>query len=352
MVLEKDSSVLGYPGEVSKALNADHHGVCKYDSMVDPNYVTVRNVLKSLISKVVANRALQTSDDDKATVMTRRRSVDLRATLAISELPSVDYAFFRDQWVEGTGGWILQHETYLEWLRCDEPSPRLLWLTGGAASGKSVLTSVVINSLVGDQAEGHCQYYFIRFGDRKKRTLSLLLRSLTYQMALNIPGFQEKVIELADEAIGFETADPRIVWECIKSALVHVKTETSIFWIIDGLDEAENPRAVLKYLADLSSVTLPIRILVVSRKTTELDTAFQRLPPALHKTSIDVEGHAEDLRSYMLRELELDIPGDSEFTQQLMERVIRGAQNNFLVRLARLQNSDPNHCVGALNLIY
>lgn len=49
MVLEKDSSILGYPGEVSKPLDADHHGVCKYESREDPRYVTVRNVLKSLV---------------------------------------------------------------------------------------------------------------------------------------------------------------------------------------------------------------------------------------------------------------------------------------------------------------
>lgn len=51
MVLEKDSSVLGYPGEVSMPLDADHHGVCKYESRDDPRYITVRNVLKSLIGK-------------------------------------------------------------------------------------------------------------------------------------------------------------------------------------------------------------------------------------------------------------------------------------------------------------
>lgn len=51
MVLEKDSSVLGYPGEVSKPLDADHHGVCKFDSLDDPRYIAVRNVLKSLVGK-------------------------------------------------------------------------------------------------------------------------------------------------------------------------------------------------------------------------------------------------------------------------------------------------------------
>ena len=52
MVLEKDSSVLGSPGEISKPLDADHHGVCKYDSPDDPRYIAVRNVLKSLVRKL------------------------------------------------------------------------------------------------------------------------------------------------------------------------------------------------------------------------------------------------------------------------------------------------------------
>jgi hypothetical protein len=52
MVVEKDSSVLGYPGEISKPLDADHHGVCKYSSPDDPRYITVRNVLKSLVGKM------------------------------------------------------------------------------------------------------------------------------------------------------------------------------------------------------------------------------------------------------------------------------------------------------------
>lgn len=52
MVLEKDSSVLGYPGEISKPLDADHHSMCKYEGPNDPRYVTVRNALKSLVTKV------------------------------------------------------------------------------------------------------------------------------------------------------------------------------------------------------------------------------------------------------------------------------------------------------------
>ncbi|TLS23922.1 hypothetical protein PpBr36_08240 [Pyricularia pennisetigena] len=283
MVLEKESSVLGYPGEISKPLtNADHHGVCKYESPDDPNYVTVRNVLKSLFSKILASQARRGLEgQEMAGGKGRRHSTDLRTILGITELPNTDYAFFRDQWVEGTGQWLLQDQAYRQWLLSPNQSPSIIWLTGSAAAGKSVLASTVIDSLVGDAAEGYCQYFFIRFADRKKRTLSLVLRSLAYQMGLNVPGFQQQVLDFADEAIGFDTADSRTIWECIKSALSGMDMiSRPIFWIIDGIDEAEKPRTLLKYLADLHSIHLPIRVLLVGRRTNELDAEFQRLPAA------------------------------------------------------------------------
>lgn len=43
--------MLGYPGEVSKPLDSDHNEICKYESPNDHIYVTVRNALKSLMSK-------------------------------------------------------------------------------------------------------------------------------------------------------------------------------------------------------------------------------------------------------------------------------------------------------------
>lgn len=58
MILDKDSSVLGYPGEISKPLDANHHGVCKFDGPGDPNYISVRNVIQSLIKSHKPNGKL------------------------------------------------------------------------------------------------------------------------------------------------------------------------------------------------------------------------------------------------------------------------------------------------------
>ena len=51
MVLNKESSVLGHAGEVSNFLVADHHDVCKFSDQEDPNYVTIRNLLATLVAR-------------------------------------------------------------------------------------------------------------------------------------------------------------------------------------------------------------------------------------------------------------------------------------------------------------
>ena len=51
LVLSKDTAILGYPGEVSKSMDADHHNVCKYTSQHDSNYIIVRNALNTLVSR-------------------------------------------------------------------------------------------------------------------------------------------------------------------------------------------------------------------------------------------------------------------------------------------------------------
>lgn len=65
MVLEKDSSILGYPGEISKSLNADHHDVCKYTSQEDSNYVSVRNALKALVDSLGPRGMFRASLEDR-----------------------------------------------------------------------------------------------------------------------------------------------------------------------------------------------------------------------------------------------------------------------------------------------
>jgi hypothetical protein len=52
LIVEKSSATLGYPLERSCLLTADHRSVVKYDSPIDPNFVTVRNALVGVIEEI------------------------------------------------------------------------------------------------------------------------------------------------------------------------------------------------------------------------------------------------------------------------------------------------------------
>ncbi|KAJ5553326.1 hypothetical protein N7494_002704 [Penicillium frequentans] len=327
MILEKESSVLGYPGETSKALSADHHDICKYESPLDPNYITVRNVLKSIISKIIsANQTNQSHVSD------RRESFDLKATLAIPELPDIDYIFFKDQWTQGTSAWFLEEKAYQEWADPQRSTPSFLWVTGDAGTGKSVLSSFVINHLA--EQNRLCQYFFIRYGDRKKRTLSLLLRSLAFQIAQSDPHFLAKLAELADEALDLETADPKTIWERIfKSILFKMERQKPLYWVIDGLDESFDARETIKLFSDVVLSFSKIRILLLSRLTSEITFAFKKVSPLIHQGQISVEGHQEDIYAHINQELSMS--GSADLRKDIVQRLVEGAQRNFLwLRLA------------------
>lgn len=323
MVLEKDSSVLGYPGEMSKALDADHHGVCKYDSPEDPNYVTVRNVLKTIMSKIIATRKpIQLSVPD------RRQSTDLKTMLSIDELPDIDYIFFQDQRAQNTNEWVLEENSFIKWANTTESNSRVLWLHGGPATGKSVLSSFVLNHLV--EQGRHAQYFFVRFGDQKKRSLSMLLRSLTYQIARSVPQFMQRLIELGDEGIDFGSADARTIWDRVfRSLLFTVKLTSPHFWVIDGIDEADDPQAVIRVISDLSQSSTPVRVLFTSRKLPLISNAMQKASRSIVVDDFSIEGHIDDMRSFISQELSVSV--NETFKKSIENRLLDGAQNNFLV---------------------
>ncbi|KAL9003320.1 MAG: hypothetical protein Q9188_003796 [Gyalolechia gomerana] len=247
MILEKDSSILGYPGEISRALDADHHNVCKYDSPHDPNYVAVKNALQSLIAKIVsANESI----DDSSSVYDK--PVVLKSLLGIAEMPDTDYILFRDQWLQGT------------------------------LSSK--------------------------------------------------PNLIEKILQLKEHGIDFETATPRTLWERIFKAILFKIDQGLMYWVIDGLDEADDPGAIVKLLFEISGSSIPIRILFVSRETSEIAASFRKVPPELRLNSMSIEGRREDLSYYIQHELSLT---DGKLRENVCETVVRESQNNFLwVRLA------------------
>lgn len=54
-IVDRDSAVLGYPTESSSGLDADHHSICKFSGINDPNYIHVRDVLRMFLTRYDVN---------------------------------------------------------------------------------------------------------------------------------------------------------------------------------------------------------------------------------------------------------------------------------------------------------
>ena len=244
-----------------------------------------------------------------------------------------------------TCGWVLEQVPFLEWAHDPATKPRVLWLHGGAASGKSVLASFIINHLA--QLGVSCQYFFVRFGDQSKQSLSTVLRSLAYQIAQSLPAFRHGLTRLIDEATKLDTADAQTIWNRVfKSILFKIRLDLPLYWVVDGIDESDDPRALVNMMSEVDLAALPIRILIVSRKTQGLVSSFQRISKRVQLDTIPYEGNLIDISCFIDRDLE--VSGDKNFQTHVKKQILERAGGNFLWVFLAIQTI--NNCHTAANV--
>lgn len=56
LIVQKESAILGYAGERTAYINADHRGVCKFETPESPNYLILRNAFVRTIDSILDNR--------------------------------------------------------------------------------------------------------------------------------------------------------------------------------------------------------------------------------------------------------------------------------------------------------
>ena len=328
MVLEKDTSILGYKKEISTALDADHHNVCKYDSPQDSNYVSVRNALKTLVCRF-RSKGL----DPMSNRMTEEAKA-VKDLFGIASGPEEDLNEFRHWWIPGTCDWFLQELAIKLWLD-EESDSRVVWFSAPPASGKSILSTHIITHL--QNSGSSCQYFFFKFGDQTKRSPSTLLRSIGYQIARDYPEFKRELMALSTEGLKFQKADSPFIWRKVfESILFEMELGRSLFWVIDAVDESESPKALLELFRSLPRSKTPVKLLIISRKTEPLSLAFDRLSGFMHVNSIEKDGHnhnSVDIQLLVEKEMK-HMRGSDGLKQQITQNIMRRASGNFLwVRL-------------------
>ncbi|KAI9768032.1 MAG: hypothetical protein M1840_005344 [Geoglossum simile] len=132
----------------------------------------------------------------------------------------------------GTGTWLLGTPQFRNW-RHNPHSKRYLWCHGTLGTGKTVLTSSVVDELARTANEGiGVAFFYCDYADRDDQTAAKIIASLVKQLSLQKPSTLDQVRKLYDHCGGGE-ARP----------VLNRLTETFrdiLFIVVDALDECKD----------------------------------------------------------------------------------------------------------------
>lgn len=148
--------------------------------------------------------------------------------------------------LEGSGRWLMQKEAFKEW-RCDSSSSAL-WLHGIPGSGKTTLTSLVIDELLGGSGGKLAYFYCVRspaepFRGQADRILASLARQLasvkpnTPLLPPAVSHYNESKNMFLDSEEATDHEWPVDAWESVLRGLLAQYDAVTI--VIDALDEVQ-----------------------------------------------------------------------------------------------------------------
>ncbi|KAI1772519.1 ankyrin repeat-containing domain protein [Hypoxylon cercidicola] len=201
------------------------------------------------------------------------------------------------QVAQGTGEWILDTDEVLAWKDVSTPS-RFLWMRGMPGSGKTMLSSLIINSLQkGSGGDAVCVYFYFQEKEEDNISFAHIWATLLIQLLRasgDVKG--ELKAKFEDSLQGSTQLYPYEYLELFKARAATFKT---VYLVIDALgscqntpeeDTRQNMREALKALPN------SIRVLITSRNKS-VDVGFGAVQELV------VEPKKQDVETYITKRI-------------------------------------------------
>ncbi|KAI1328234.1 hypothetical protein F5Y16DRAFT_409897 [Xylariaceae sp. FL0255] len=332
VIVDRDSAVLGYKGEIAQPLNADHRSICKFDSPADPNYVTIRNSLSKAVEDLLGDVFMRRTEEVRLQI---RR---LEIFLMISSSADDDLITTESNKTDGTCDWAIHIDSFEHWKDSDDEQPTLYWLTGEPGAGKSVVTTHIIRHLQ-DIGADVCHHFF-RHGRKSQQSLSGFLRQIAYQMALIHPAIRETLCNVQDNGVAFDKDDERALWrKLFMNEIFKQHLSKAQYWIIDGLDECVDASKLFGLISKFES-EFPLRFYIATRKRPDFERHFHRFEQRLFVYHINTTHTLNDIRAYISHNSAI-LPVAEDESGPLIERIVKKSRGIFLwakLALEELEN--------------
>ncbi|KAJ5684478.1 uncharacterized protein N7477_000823 [Penicillium maclennaniae] len=342
LIVDPESAVLGYREEKQVPMTADHRSICKFDTPEDSNYVLLRNALASTVSKI-STAILELK------LKQRRQSIkNLKKYLEVSDVLDDDLENVCEARMRGSCKWISTKASYVKWRDEESGCGRTLWIKGKPATGKSVLAGYVIDQL--KESGQACSYFFFKHGEKSKSNLRRCLRSLAFQMASSSAKASDAILGMQADGVRLDRVDERTLWRILFLSGIFQATMTRHYWVIDALDECSNPLVLLQAICSNMDESIPLRILVTSRDTVDLDQGFSSIPPNLIQSlPISISDTESDLRLLVERKTQaLGVVGPDD-RGTLAKKILDKSNGSFLWTILVLE--ELLHCHGRRQIL-
>lgn len=265
----------------------------------------------------------------------------LASYLGQSDMPDNDLSNLLDRQMEGTCEWFTSDAQYKIWRAGIGGVPKLLWLSGKPATGKSTLAAHVVRQIC--ESNLGCSYFFFKHGDKSKSTVASMLRSFAYQMASTNPQIRAEIASMHENGTSIDADDERTLWRSIFiSRVFRTNFHRPYFWVIDALDECGDFSCFLPMLAKIDK-SIPLQVFVTSRPSSVIQTLLlQEKLPAIAK-EMTAESSSGDIRGVLeanTRFLPIDDPAAC---QRLIERILEKSNGCFLWASLVLKELETTH---------
>ncbi|ORY60895.1 NACHT and WD domain protein [Pseudomassariella vexata] len=320
MIVEKNSAILGpgFSGERVQYLSANHRDICKFDSLEDSNYITLKNALETAVHDLLKDVFVSNEQKFKAQLRV------LQTFLGVSGIPDEQY-----EKLEGSCRWIEDRDDFKEWR--DSPdsfdddqvqSPLIYWVNANPGAGKTVLAGHVVSQLKEFRMQ-HASYYF-HFGKKASQSLAGMLRSIAYQMASGNAAIRDALLKINDEGSSFDQDDARAIWSKIfRAGLFQTSVITPQYWVVDAIDECVKYTEFFTLLRS-TQTRFPLRIFITSRKVAEMPRVLKQMEGlVMSLVEIPIPDTMRDIQSYVEARMDL-LPIDSVDEKNRLSGMILG----------------------------
>ncbi|TLS25676.1 hypothetical protein PpBr36_07275 [Pyricularia pennisetigena] len=341
IVVNKESATLGYDHEEKSPLNADHRQVCKFATQRDPNYKSVRNALLTSIDLIreIGRRDPGTADPNSPfpggppSSMSELADEISRTGKFLDASSDLEDDFVTLQLLREPESckWIAERHFFTCWK--GGAVPRILWVNGRPGTGKSILSSYVVDQL--QPPSFICSYFFFRHGIDGRTSLSDCLRSLLFQMAAQDISVRRCILQFEADEMAWDRRNEMSVWRNLITGCVgKLPSMSKHCWVLDGLDECKDSSSVFTKQI-LSSLPRGLRVFVTSRPLEQLQRGLAILDQRVHVHNLSDDDTSGDIGLFVQAKLkELGRPENASERNVLCQKILSKASGSFLwVRL-------------------